>query len=141
MTKEELAKKLDGIEYRKDISSELIAEAIEYDLVIVYGLSDDLMEIEGAISDEGGCYEGEVFLIDEDGLLPRRDDIDDDDELEKYFSRKKKAKKLEALWCTPHPENEPAWTYSTEIPHASFNVMEDGEVQCRGIVFDLKSLQ
>lgn len=140
MTKEDLAKKLDGKEYRQEISEEILKEAKDNGLVIVYGHSDDLMELEGALDDEGSCYEGEEFLIDNEGLLPSRDDIDDDDELEKYFLRKKKARKLEALWCTPHPENEPAWTYATKIPHATFNVMEDGEVQCRGIVFELSAL-
>lgn len=139
MTKEELAKALDGKEYRKEISSYLLTEAKQSGLVIVYGHSDDLMELEGAIEDEGSCYEGEKFLIDSYGLFGDRDDLDDD-ELEEWLKRKKKAKKIEAVWCA---DGEPAWTYKTNIPHATFNVIEgdgDTEVQCRGIVFNISDL-
>ncbi len=137
MTKEELAKKLDGKEYRSEIPDALVKDAKANGLVIVYGHSDDLIEFEGAIHDEGGCYDGGSFLIDRKGLIPDRDDIDEDDELEAWLKRKKKAKKIEAIWCDP---NEPAWTYKTLIPHATFNVIEgdgDTEVQCRGIVFSI----
>lgn len=137
MTKEELAKQLDGIEYGVDIRKDLLKQANASGLVIVYGASDDLMELEGAIIDEGSCYQGEIFRIDKEGLLPDRDQIDDDDELERWFERKKTAKKLGAVWCAP---GEPAWTYSTSIPHATFNVIEDGDVQCRGIVFSIDDL-
>ena len=34
----------------------------------------------------------------------------------------------------------PAWTYMTDIPHATFDVMDDGELYCRGIVFALADL-
>lgn len=140
MTKEELAEALNGREYGYDIPVGTVRAAKANGLVIVYGMSDDLMELEGAISDEGGCYEGETFLIDEQGLLPNWDDLRDDgdeEEIEKYIARKKKAKKLHALWCA---KDQPAWTYKTDIPHATFDVMEDGEVHCRGIVFSINDL-
>lgn len=141
MTKEELAKALDGKEYRKEISSDLLTAAKESGLVIIYGHSDDLMELEGAIEDEGGCYNGGKFLIDTYGLLPDFEDVEDDEEeAEIYFKRKASAKKLEAVWCA---KDQPAWTYKTKIPHATFNVIEgdgDTEVQCRGIVFNVSDL-
>lgn len=139
MTKEELAHKLDGKEYRKEISSELLTLAKQHGLVIVYGHSDDLMELEGAIEGEGSCHEGDKFLIDSYGLLDDRDDLDDD-QLEEWLKRKKSAKKLEAVWCA---DGQPAWTYETKIPHATFNIIEgdgDTEVQCRGIVFNITDL-
>jgi hypothetical protein len=114
--------------------------AKQNDLVIITGASDDLMEVEGAITDEGGCYGGGEFLIDKEGLLPDRDDIDDDVEAESWLRRKKKAKKITAVRCAP---GKPAWTYETSIPHATFNVIEgdgDEEVQCIGIVFNIKDL-
>jgi hypothetical protein len=140
MTKEELAKALDGKEYRKEISSDLLTAAKQNGLVIVYGHSDDLMELEGAIEDEGGCYGGGTFLIDSFGLLPDREDIDDEDELENWFKRNAGAKEIKAVWSA---KRQPAWTYKTKIPHATFNVIEgdgDTEVQCRGIVFNISDL-
>lgn len=137
MTKEELAEKLNGVE---SVPVNLVREAKRNGLVIIYGASDDLMEVDGSISDEGGCYEGEIFLIDEQGLLPSWDDLRDDgdeEEIEKYIARKKKAKKIEAVWCA---KGQPPWTYKTDIPHATFDIMEDDEVQCRGIVFNINDL-
>lgn len=142
MTKEELAGLLDGKSYREEISSELLTAAKVHGLVIVYGHSDDLMEFEGAIEDEFGCYDGGECRIDSEGVLPDRDQAEDDadgddDRMEDWHRRRKAAKKIEAIWCAT---GQPAWTYKTKIPHATFNVMEDGEVQCRGLVFNIADI-
>lgn len=140
MTKEELAKLIDGKEYREEIPQNIIDDAKQHGLVIVYSHSDDLMELEGAITDEGGCYGGGEFLIDKEGLLLNRDDLEDDDELEEWFRRKKTAKKITAI---RFGKGQPAWTYKTSIPHATFNVIEgngDEEIQCRGIAFNISDL-
>lgn len=138
MTKEELAARLNGREYRKEITSQERLEAKESGLVVVYGASDDLMEFEGAIYDEMGCYDGGTALIDADGLLDREQIEDDDDEaIANYVARKKTARSIEALWSK---EDGYSWTYQTEIPHATFEVVEDGEPYCRGIVLALVDL-
>ena len=141
MTKEKLASLLDGKEYREEVLGEHADVAKEHGLVVVYGLSDDLMEFEGVIDDEFGCYEGGVCRIDKDGVVPDREMMeeaeDDDEAMEAWLHRKKAAKKIEAIWCA---DNEPSWTYKTSIPHATFNIMEDGEVQCRGLVFNITDL-
>ena len=33
-----------------------------------------------------------------------------------------------------------SWSYLTDIPHKTFDIMEDGEIYCRGIVFSLDDL-
>jgi hypothetical protein len=38
------------------------------------------------------------------------------------------------LWAE---EGDYSWTYATEIPHATFEVIEDDGPYCRGIVFAL----
>ena len=35
---------------------------------------------------------------------------------------------------------EYAWIYRTEIPHACFDILENGEKYCKGIVFSLNDL-
>jgi hypothetical protein len=40
-------------------------------------------------------------------------------------------KYIDAVWC----EGEYSWTYKTNIPHATFDIWEDGEKYCKGIVF------
>ncbi|WP_110947063.1 hypothetical protein [Pseudomonas bohemica] len=140
MTKEELAAQLDGIQYpaHRAITKEHIAAAKEAGLVILYGASDDLMEFDGASREEIGCYDGGIALVDLQGVLPDRDSLEEDDEIAEYVMRKRQAKTIEALWC-----KEPgySWTYKTVIPHATFEVMEDAENYCRGIVFSLTELE
>ena len=60
ITKEELAVKLDGIEYGDGIPDDIVEAAKESKLVIIHGSSDDLIEIHGAISDEVGA---DTFLM------------------------------------------------------------------------------
>lgn len=137
MNAKQLAEQLNGSEYPLRPSSEIKALAKENGLVIVYGQSDDLIEFDGAIYDEADVYDGGTVRLDQKGLMPNRDDIDSDDDLEDYFSRKDTAKAIEALWCA---EDEYSWTYKTDIPHETFDIFEDGERYCRGIVFSLSDL-
>lgn len=135
MNVKELAAQLDGIQYPVRIPKTITDAAKAAGLVIVYGASDDLMEFEGAIYDELGCYDGGTAYVDGKGLLPDRESIDDDDDLKDYFARQPSAKPIDAIWCK---EGDYSWTYRTDIPHETFEVLEDGEPPyCRGIVFAL----
>lgn len=136
MTAQELAQQLTGMEYPVRIPSTVAKEAKAAGLVIVYGASDDLMEFEGAITDEFGAYEGTTVRVDGEGLIPDYDNLekDDKDALRDYFSREDGGVEIEALWCE---EDGYSWTYKTSLPHSTFEVVEDGEPYCRGIVFAL----
>lgn len=137
MTKEELADQLNGLEYPTRIPGALIVAAQSAGLVILCGASDDLMEFYGARREEIGCYDGGTAFVDADGVLPDRDCLNGEEELAEYVQRQKSAKSIEALWCK---EDGYSWTYKTEIPHATFEVVEDEEPYCRGIVFALADL-
>lgn len=139
MNAKQLAQRLNGSEYPLDIPKELKEAAKQNRLVIVYGASDDLMEFEGAIYDEVGAYEGTKVLVDSKGLVPdyeqiNKDQRDSKDKLREYFRREHSGKEIEALWCK---ESGYSWTYRTEIPCETFEVVEDGDPYCRGIVFSL----
>jgi hypothetical protein len=135
MNAKELAAQLNGAQYPLYPSKELVSQAKAAGLVIVYGASDDLMEFAGAIDDELGAYDGTTAYVDGQGLIPDRESIYNDDDLKKYFAREPHAKAIEALWCK---EGEYSWTYKTEIPHETFEILEDGcPPYCRGIVFAL----
>lgn len=99
MTKKELADKLNGRAYG-DTFKDVLEEARESGLVIVTGGSDDLMEFQGAIEDEGGCFDG----MNSDGIPA-------------------------------------SWTYKTDIPCERFNIWEDGELYCVGLVFSIEDLK
>lgn len=109
-------------------------QAKELGFVVVYGYSDDNAEFEGAISNEVGCYNGGEIYLDKNGIF------EDCEEECKYSKEAKKACKcIEAAW--DDSDGEYAWTYKTDIPHETFDVLdEEGNKWCRGIVFDIKSL-
>ena len=139
MTKEELAAQLDGREYRGEITREEAATAKSAGLVVVFGASDDLMEFRGAIYDEFGCYDGGTALVDANGLLDRSQIDDDDDEaIADFVARKKAAHSIEAVWSATG--NDAAWTYKTDIPHATFSILDESDTYCIGIVFSTADL-
>lgn len=127
ITKEQLATILNGAEYGNEMSNEEIIIAKESGLVVVYGASDDLMEFEGAINEEFGT---EAYFDNEGNTFERCDD--DCIHSQRAFE---KANKIEADYT------KEGWRYKTEIPHATFDIMEDGELYCKGIVFDMVDLK
>lgn len=123
------AKLLDGSEYGNEGSRDLWHEMSAAGMVAVFGASDDLMEFRGAIDDELSAYDGTTALLTTNGLFkPCGDDC------EHSRIAQREAVEIDALWCA---EDGVSWTYETDIPHATFNVLEDGETYCRGIVFAL----
>lgn len=143
LTKEELAARLNGREYGSEITKAEEVEAKEAGLVVVFGYSDDNVELRGVINDEIGAYEGVTFRVDSKGILQAweefKDNAETEAEFQNYFSRKASgSKEIKAVWCPPGTGM--SWAYETEIPHATFDVMEDGEVYCRGIVFAISDI-
>ena len=142
MNTKELAEVLDHIEYSEVMrfrASNVAATAKQHRLVVAYGYSDDLLEFDGAIYDEG--YAPGVVLIDDKGVLPSWESASEDEQsAAEYFQRKAKAKAINAVWNNYPKEGEPAWTLKTEIPHATFSIIEDGQPFSRGIVFSINDL-
>ena len=131
MTKEKLCALLNGREYTKEINEEISYKMQNTGLVAVFGRSDDLMEFRGAINDEFGCYNGGKAFLNRTGLLENHCG----DENCPYFGYKKKnAMTIKALWCA---EPGISWTYKTGIPHSTFEIVDNGVIYCRGIVFSL----
>jgi len=121
-----MADELNGCEYGDEITKEIEESAKENGLVVVFGASDDLMMFCGAIDDEFGT---EVFLTNKGIVVSKCHDYNCP-----YFQKEKDAaKKIDAVWG----EGEYSWTYKTDIEHITFDVMEDGEKYCKGIVFKL----
>lgn len=134
MNAQEMAAALNGREYRNETTKadELAAE--ENGLVIVFGASDDLMEFRGAVNDEIGAWEGAIAYFTTTGLLVN----DCNDEDCPYFAKLQEgAATVDAKWDA----DGYSWVYETAIPHATFDILEDGEKYCRGIVFALKDVR
>jgi len=136
MTKEQLAEKLNGREYGGEISESEEREAKAAGLLVIFGYSDDNAELRGVIHDEVACYKGTTFKLHARGILAYHE--------ERcgcafcgYDAAAKKCANVQALWCK---EPDYSWTYKTEEPHAPFEIVEDGEKYCRGIVMDATAL-
>jgi len=134
MIEKEIAEMLDGIEYAEDIRPDIIEYAKKNGAVIVFGASDDLMEFRGAIDDEADCYEGKTIYFNRSGEL--RSLCDDEDCPYFALMREKASNKIKAIWDSEGY----SWTYETDIPHETFEILEDGEKYCRGIVFSVDAL-
>ncbi len=138
MNAQDLAAKLHGCEYRDEVDRATDRAAKDAGLVIVFGASDDLMEFRGAINDEIGVYGSASVFVDAQGLQDDFDDLLDrragKDDFRAHFNREGSGKEIEAVWA----DGEYSWRYKTDIPHATFEVMEDGDKYCLGIVFALK---
>lgn len=125
MTIREYAEMLNGREYGyPQFTKEEIEIAKQNGFVIGYGASDDLMEFDGALCDEAGCFDGGMVYLAGTGVV-------------EYGSAETKS--IEAVWCdkerTDDAGNVITWTYKTEIPHETFMIYDDGEPYCEAIVF------
>lgn len=136
MTAKELAPMLSGAEYGNEITRYEEQMARENGLVVVFGYSDDNTEFRGAIDDEVDCYGGGTIRLTKEGVIHEPDCGEEDC---KYFKECiKGAKTIEAVWCDA--EHGAPWSYKTDIPHETFNIYEDGELFCVGIVFSVEDL-
>ena len=131
MTIKEYAEMLNGREYGyPQFTKKEIEIAKQNGFVIVYGASDDLMEFDGALTDEAGCFDGGTVFLRNDGTIG----FDSPD-----------AKFIEAVWCDKERTDENGsvitWTYKTEIPHETFMIYDDGESYCEAIVFQIDDIK
>ena len=124
------AEMLNGREYRQEITKEEIKLAKDLGFVVVFGYSDDLTELEGAISGEVSSYNGTTIYLTKEGIF-------EECECECKYSIKAKenSKVIEVFWGRGF-----TWEYETNIPHEIFEIIEEDEKYCRGIVFDIKNL-
>lgn len=131
MNSKQLAELLNNREYKKELTRNEEFQAVSDNLVIVFGASDDLMEFRGAIHEELDAYEGTTAYLDADGLV-----VNECDNERCPYARKLAltAKKIKAIW---HDNGDYSFTFETDIPHETFDILDDGEKYCRGIVFSL----
>lgn len=126
------AEKLDGREYGSELTEIEEKELEALGLVVVLGASDDLCEFRGAIDDEVGCFDGEDIYVNAEGLIANNMDMFDNfvPENSPEFVL------IKACWdCDGY-----SWSYETDIPHESFDILDDGEPYCRGIIFSVDDM-
>lgn len=129
-----VASELQGIEYCTSPTKDLITYMKQHNIVAVMGASDDLVELYGALDDELGA--GKIYITS-DGILTSECGMGDN--CPYYKKLLASAHTINAVWCG---DSGYAWCYETTIPHATFEVFEDGmnTNYCKGIVFSLDNL-
>lgn len=138
MTKEELAVQLTGHEYRQEISKTLEAEAKKSGLVVVFGASGGLLEMRGAWQETYDMCGGDELLLTQKGVWNEEACSDKCIHFRSaYQEAYRHGQLLEALWN----EDGYSWAYRTTVPHVTFEIVDEGEKYCRGIVFAVADLR
>lgn len=115
MTKDELAKKLDGIDYL-EIHRRMEEFSVRYpEFLIAVPYSDDLIITSGAIFDEFGAFEGVKLNVVEGKIVGSNNEYGD----------------IIAIW-----DDYTAWTLNSNKIHASFDIVDDGFEYGNGIIID-----
>jgi hypothetical protein len=148
MSPQEFAARINGRQYLSELTAEETRLAKSLGLVVIYGASDDLLEFDGAISEELGANDGTEARVGQYGLLKDFEELhsntEEEADFEAYFRHKASGFAIvKAVWCPTKPgESEPwaSWSIETTVPHATFDVMEGGELFCRGVVLRLADL-
>ena len=128
----EVASKINGRQYRNELTQEIIKELKDNGLVAVFGASDDLCEFEGVYSDEKSAWDGTTHYFNGKRFINPTDDEEECSELTEacFF--------IEQIWC---PDNKKSWGFRTNIPNAEkFIIMEDDEEYGEGLIFKLTDL-
>lgn len=144
MDLKEWADRLNGREYGRGCftAEHERRQAKAEGVVIVYGASDDLMEFEGAIDDELDAYEGRTAYVTPTGLFGGCDEDPRGERCKYLVTEKKSAIHLNAIW-EPKLMDGASWLIEAPeiLPHEHFDIMEDGEIFCRGLVFRLADVK
>lgn len=144
MNKEKFAEILNGRQYRGEITKEEEILAKENGLLVCFGTSDGLLEFRGIICDEVGAYNGaSALLVKKKGGkidiisecdLEEVQELMNDKELDFVLPKVE----VVAEWF---PDGlDCSWLIKSDLPHSTFDIMEDDDLYCRGIVIDKRDI-
>lgn len=126
--KEFVEKYLQDRQCYEELTPESEEIAKDNGLVVVFGMSDDTCVFRGAIWDDTYCYGKSDNIYD---VYVNADTGASDTYVDN------KSFLILAKWdCDGY-----SWVYETEIPHETFEVYEDGEKYCQGIVFSIEDIK
>lgn len=130
MTKEELAIQLDGRHDSIRFTDEELEIMKKYRLVVVHPYSDDGILFDGSITSHLGSFEGCIIFVNRNGV---------DTDYHKGMAT------IRQIWSGT---KEYAWTYETDLPHATFDIFEHtnyggdrGKKFAKAIIFSIDDLK
>jgi hypothetical protein len=130
----EWADKLSGREYGDELTLEEERQAKDDGVIIIFGASDDLLEFRGAVNDEVNAINGaKVRLTTKPSVFSEKENA------ETYEYNQDQINDMPIVKATFCPKDHngntwATWEVNTNISHAVFYIMEEGEYFCRGIV-------
>ena len=147
ITLKEFAAMLHGRDCQPNLTPDELLLAKQRGFVVVYGDSDDRVEFEGAIREEGDANPlvkdspAAVLVLSEDGKL-----LDDESDLYADYIKENR-NVINVFYCSKDGIN---WVFETEIPHETFltydggydeeySDLDDGFARC--IVFEMSALK
>jgi hypothetical protein len=138
---EKWAKTLHGREYGAEISRTEVAQAKADGVLIIFGYSDDNIEFRGIVDEEVGAWYHTKIRLDKSGE-PLPQGFDDDKEvLDKYgllpAVEARYPNVIDAEWDS----HGYSWWITSSLPQHEFDILEDGEKFCRGIVINREDLK
>ena len=141
----QLRAELHGCQYGREVIAEQEDFAKANGLVVVFGYSDDGVQLRGAISDDVGAYDGTTLRITPLGLLPDWETFIEtgpsEAEFQEYFA--KKAAGVATIQAIFSPADKPdyTWAFESAIPHLMFLVREGEEPFGEGLIFALADVR
>jgi len=144
MNLKEWAEKFNNMEYGsnniRDAQDELEADGV----IAVMGASDDLCELYGDISDEFNCYNGNKLYWVGNGFCSETEKDNFlcvvDNEYPIFFEKCQAIFNKDCSYINIKEGTNCQFEYETNIPCERFNVMEDGNLYCSGLLFYTKDL-
>lgn len=121
----EIAKLLNGRQYRDEVTPEIAQSAKDNGIVIAFGASDDLLEFRGAVYDEVGSWDGTTVYISAKGNIKEKP--------------KAGRLKVESIWAPKNEEGKvyASWLIKVDAEHETFEIFDEDGLYCIGAVFHL----
>ena len=134
MKAKEIADLLNGREYGREMTKMEEQLCKDFGFVVVFGASDDLIEMRGCIDDEAECFDGGELAFTKHGFHWK----ENGDGTGHWVGENK----IEAVWDGKTSNGTGvSWAYKTDIPHETFMIYEDDEAYCEGIVFSIDDIK
>lgn len=120
---------LEGRNYREEITLTEAEELKKDGIVVIFGASDDLCELNGAITDEIDCWDKTKYVyVKEKEVFLKIDYYSENDELIEINLKDRPFIDIKF--------GEDGWKYKIpEIQQAEFNILDEGKQYCKGILF------
>lgn len=121
---ENIYKELNNIDYRKEPHEGILNFMTDNKIIVIQGQSDDILDMYGFASEQFSAWDGFSFK-----------DCDCEEFQREEFEILKDCG-IEMIWC---PDSDRSWLVKANDKYEKkeFNIIEDGEVYCTGLIIDL----